>query len=100
MSFELHPQLAKDTTIIGEFPLSLALLSKDNIVGLSNTLLVPNIGEQTNEEFRAGGRRFQVAAEICGMMSLGIELPEGRWTSLVLVSRAGNLLTRSAFENS
>jgi hypothetical protein len=39
-------------------------------------------------------------AEICGMMSLGIELPEGRWTSLVLVSRAGNLLTRSAFENS
>ncbi|MFA0521934.1 HIT family protein, partial [Vibrio sp. 10N.222.55.E8] len=26
MSFELHPQLAKDTTLIGEFPLSLALL--------------------------------------------------------------------------
>ncbi len=32
MSFELHPQLAKDTTVIGEFPLSLALLHKDNAV--------------------------------------------------------------------
>ena len=32
MSFQLHPQLAKDTTIIGEFPLCLALLHKDNAV--------------------------------------------------------------------
>ncbi|WP_165862857.1 HIT family protein [Vibrio sinensis] len=30
MSFELHPQLAKDTTLIGHFPLCVALLSKDN----------------------------------------------------------------------
>ncbi len=32
MSFTLHPQLAKDTTIIGEFPVSLALLHKDKAV--------------------------------------------------------------------
>ncbi|MFC5076932.1 HIT domain protein [Vibrio thalassae] len=32
MSFELHPQLAKDTTVIGHFPLCVALLSKDNAV--------------------------------------------------------------------
>ncbi|MGF1695933.1 HIT domain-containing protein [Vibrio kyushuensis] len=32
MSFELHPQLANDTTVIGEFPLCLALLHKDNAV--------------------------------------------------------------------
>ncbi|MCW8333072.1 HIT family protein [Vibrio paucivorans] len=32
MSFELHPQLAKDTSVIGEFPLSLALLHKDKAV--------------------------------------------------------------------
>lgn len=32
MSFELHPQLAKDTTIIGHFPLCIALLHKDNTV--------------------------------------------------------------------
>ncbi len=32
MSFELHPQLAKDTTIIGHFPLCVALLHKDNAV--------------------------------------------------------------------
>lgn len=32
MSFELHPQLAKDTTIIGHFPLCVALLIKDNAV--------------------------------------------------------------------
>lgn len=32
MSFELHPQLAKDTTIIGQFPLCVALLHKDNAV--------------------------------------------------------------------
>ncbi|MEZ8991561.1 HIT domain-containing protein [Vibrio breoganii] len=32
MEFQLHPQLAKDTNIIGEFPLSLALLHKDNCV--------------------------------------------------------------------
>ncbi|WP_117233371.1 HIT family protein [Vibrio maerlii] len=32
MSFELNPQLAKDTTVIGEFPLCLALLSKDDSV--------------------------------------------------------------------
>ncbi|MEZ9230789.1 HIT family protein [Vibrio amylolyticus] len=32
MSFELHPQLMKDTSVIGEFPLSLALLHKDNAV--------------------------------------------------------------------
>lgn len=32
MNFELHPQLAKDTSVIGEFPLCLALLHKDNTV--------------------------------------------------------------------
>lgn len=32
MSFELHPQLAKDTTVIGHFPLCIALLHKDNTV--------------------------------------------------------------------
>ncbi|MGD8111244.1 HIT family protein [Vibrio sp. NTOU-M3] len=32
MSFELHPQLAKDTSIIGHFPLCVALLHKDNAV--------------------------------------------------------------------
>ena len=32
MSFELHPQLAKDTTVIGHFPLCVALLHKDNAV--------------------------------------------------------------------
>ncbi len=32
MPFQLHPRLAADTTIIGEFPLSLVLLHKDNAV--------------------------------------------------------------------
>ncbi|QRG82070.1 HIT family protein [Vibrio diabolicus] len=32
MSFELHPQLAKDTSVIGHFPLCVALLHKDNAV--------------------------------------------------------------------
>ncbi|MEF1254067.1 MULTISPECIES: HIT family protein [unclassified Vibrio] len=32
MSFELHPQLAKDTTVIGHFPLCVALLHRDNAV--------------------------------------------------------------------
>jgi diadenosine tetraphosphate (Ap4A) HIT family hydrolase len=32
MSFELHPQLKKDTTLLGEFPLSLALLHRDDSV--------------------------------------------------------------------
>ncbi len=32
MPFELHPQLAKDTDIIGHFPLCLALLHKDSAV--------------------------------------------------------------------
>ncbi len=32
MSFELHPQLAKDTVLLGEFPLSLALLHRDKAV--------------------------------------------------------------------
>lgn len=32
MSFELHPQLAKDTTVLGHFPLCVALLHKDNAV--------------------------------------------------------------------
>ncbi len=32
MSFELHPQLANDTTILGHFPLCIALLHKDNSV--------------------------------------------------------------------
>ncbi|QIA62842.1 HIT domain-containing protein [Vibrio astriarenae] len=32
MSFELHPQLAKDTNLIGQFPLCVALLHKDNAV--------------------------------------------------------------------
>ena len=39
MNFELHPQLAKDTSVIGEFPLCLALLHKDNAVPWS--ILVP-----------------------------------------------------------
>ncbi|MDA0118414.1 HIT family protein [Vibrio sp. T11.5] len=32
MSFELHPQLVKDTSVIGHFPLTIALLHKDNAV--------------------------------------------------------------------
>ncbi|MBF8999540.1 MULTISPECIES: HIT family protein [Vibrio] len=32
MSFELHPQLAKDTDVIGHFPLCIALLHKDDAV--------------------------------------------------------------------
>jgi diadenosine tetraphosphate (Ap4A) HIT family hydrolase len=32
MSFKLHPQLANDTTVIGHFPLSVALLIKDSAV--------------------------------------------------------------------
>ncbi|GAA5646555.1 HIT family protein [Vibrio proteolyticus] len=32
MSFELHPQLANDTTVIGHFPLCVALLHKDSAV--------------------------------------------------------------------
>ncbi|GAL14482.1 diadenosine tetraphosphate (Ap4A) hydrolase and other HIT family hydrolases [Vibrio astriarenae] len=32
MSFELHPQLVKDTNLIGQFPLCVALLHKDNAV--------------------------------------------------------------------
>lgn len=32
MSFELHPQLSKDTTVLGHFPLCVALLHKDNAV--------------------------------------------------------------------
>ncbi len=32
MSFELHPQLAKDTSVIGHFPLCIALLHRDNSV--------------------------------------------------------------------
>ena len=32
MSFELHPQLVKDTSVIGHFPLCVALLHKDNAV--------------------------------------------------------------------
>ncbi|WP_105902449.1 HIT family protein [Vibrio gangliei] len=31
MSFQLHPQLQADTDVIGEFPLCLALLHKENI---------------------------------------------------------------------
>lgn len=32
MSFELHPQLAQDTTVIGHFPLCVALLHRDDAV--------------------------------------------------------------------
>lgn len=32
MSFELHPQLVKDTTLLGHFPLCVALLHKDSAV--------------------------------------------------------------------
>lgn len=32
MSFHLHPQLAKDTDVIGHFPLCVALLHRDNAV--------------------------------------------------------------------
>ncbi|UPQ87213.1 HIT family protein [Vibrio sinaloensis] len=32
MSFELHPRLAQDTTVIGHFPLCVALLHRDNAV--------------------------------------------------------------------
>ncbi|WP_112480312.1 HIT domain-containing protein [Vibrio variabilis] len=45
MSFELHPQLKKDTTLLGEFPLSLALLHRDNSVPW--VILVPKKAELT-----------------------------------------------------
>jgi diadenosine tetraphosphate (Ap4A) HIT family hydrolase len=45
MSFELHPQLKKDTTLLGEFPLSLALLHRDNSVPW--VILVPKKADLT-----------------------------------------------------
>lgn len=43
MDFILHPQLAKDTTVIGHFPLCIALLHKDNAVPW--IILVPKRNE-------------------------------------------------------
>lgn len=43
MSFQLHPQLAEDTTIIGHFPLCLALLHRDNVAPW--IILVPKRSE-------------------------------------------------------
>lgn len=43
MDFILHPQLAKDTTVIGHFPLCVALLHKDNAVPW--IILVPQKNE-------------------------------------------------------
>lgn len=43
MDFILHPQLAKDTTVIGHFPLCIALLHKDNAVPW--VILVPKRNE-------------------------------------------------------
>ncbi|MEZ8103743.1 HIT domain-containing protein [Vibrio cortegadensis] len=43
MDFILHPQLAKDTTVIGHFPLCIALLHKDNSVPW--IILVPKRNE-------------------------------------------------------
>lgn len=45
MSFELHPQLKKDTTLLGEFPLSLALLHRDDSVPW--VILVPKKADLT-----------------------------------------------------
>lgn len=41
MTFTLHPQLQKDTTLIGEFPLCLVLLHRDNAVPW--LILVPKV---------------------------------------------------------
>lgn len=41
MPFSLHPQLAKDTDVLGHFPLSIALLHKDSAVPW--VILVPKI---------------------------------------------------------
>ncbi|GAM61304.1 diadenosine tetraphosphate hydrolase [Vibrio ishigakensis] len=41
MPFSLHPQLAKDTDVLGHFPLSIALLHKDSAVPW--IILVPKI---------------------------------------------------------
>ena len=43
MSFQLHPQLSKDTTIIGHFPLCLVLLHRDNVAPW--IILVPKRSE-------------------------------------------------------
>ncbi|USD64534.1 HIT family protein [Vibrio sp. SCSIO 43136] len=45
MEFSLHPQLDKDTSTIGEFPLCLALLHYDNAVPW--VILVPKIADIT-----------------------------------------------------
>jgi diadenosine tetraphosphate (Ap4A) HIT family hydrolase len=45
MSFELHPQLKKDTTLLGEFPLSQALLHRDDSVPW--VILVPKKADLT-----------------------------------------------------
>lgn len=45
MSFELHPQLTKDTSLLGDFPLSLALLHKDDSVPW--IILVPKKADLT-----------------------------------------------------
>ncbi len=45
MTFELHPQLEEDTTLIGEFPLCLVLLHRDDSVPW--VILVPKKADLT-----------------------------------------------------
>lgn len=68
MEFTLHPQLQKDTDVIGEFPLCLALLIKDNAVPW--VILVPKKAElkELHHLPMADQHQFLIESQIVSQM--------------------------------
>lgn len=61
MTFKLHPQLEKDTTLVGEFPLCLVLLHRDSAVPW--LILVPKVENLREFHHLSREQQYQFLAE-------------------------------------
>ncbi|MEX1031888.1 MAG: HIT family protein [Cellvibrionaceae bacterium] len=70
--FKLHPQLAKDTELLGEFPLSLVLLSRD--ANYPWCMLVPRREALREIHHLGDDDRIQLMVESCHLAEVMVDL--------------------------
>lgn len=70
--FELHPQLEQDSVLLGQFPLSLVLLSRD--ANYPWCILVPRRDDMREIHHLADEDRVQLMLESCHLAEVMVDL--------------------------
>jgi diadenosine tetraphosphate (Ap4A) HIT family hydrolase len=72
LQFELDPQLSADTVVLGEFPLSLVLMSRD--ANYPWCILVPKVSDKFEIHHLANADREQLMRESCHLAEVMADL--------------------------